>query len=183
MKPSSEDYITYVDKQGTTRRKYKTFCIECGIEKYTQKSKVNIPSRCRPCATKLTPSEEVKKKISETLRNKYATDAEWKRKVVAAQNVAKGSKHWNWKGGITPINQRTRTSEDYSAWRLAVLHRDHYKCRVCEDTQNLHAHHINPWSAFPEDRYVLQNGLTLCATCHKNYHDYEREVMKNANQA
>ena len=41
------------------------------------------------------------------------------------------------------------------------------------------ANHINSWAEFPEDRFILENGLTLCKICHKNYHDYEREVKKN----
>lgn len=51
-------------------------------------------------------------------------------------------------------------------------------CKCC-DKDNLEAHHINSWAEFPEDRFILENGLTLCKICHKNYHDYEREVKKN----
>jgi len=173
------DYVTHIDSQGIQRRKYKTYCIECGIERLVTKTRLNKQKRCRACANKLPPTEEQRKRISETLRNKYATDADFKRRVAAAQNVSSGDKHWNWKGGVTPLNQRTRTSGEVNAWRLAVFHRDHYKCRICEETKDIQAHHINSWAAFPEDRFVLENGLTLCAPCHKQYHDYEREVSKN----
>jgi 5-methylcytosine-specific restriction endonuclease McrA len=122
---------------------------------------------------------ERNKQIGDTLREKYQTDPEFRERVAAAQNVKGGSDHWNWKGGVTPLNQRTRTSKESNAWKLAVLHRDKYKCRLCGSDEELHAHHINSWATFPEDRYVLENGLTMCNKCHSTYHKYEKEVKKN----
>lgn len=177
---SANNYILYRDSQNVQRRKYQTYCPDCGVEKYVPKCLLKENRRCKKCTILLNSNnEERNKRIGDTLRQKYKDDAEFKRRVFAAKVVKRGKDHWNWKGGITPLTQRTRTSEEANAWKLAVLHRDNYACRVCQSKDNLHAHHINSWAEFPEDRYILENGLTLCHSCHTQYHTYAKEVKKN----
>jgi 5-methylcytosine-specific restriction endonuclease McrA len=183
MKPGSDTpYITFRDSQGDSRRKYLNPCITCGVERWSYPSKVR-PSNCQKCSHLYLSTPERNAKIGETLRNKYKTDADFKRRVAAAKVVNSGKDHWNWKGGITPLTQRTRSSEESNSWTLAVLYRDSYTCRVCEAKSNLQAHHINGWAEFPEDRYIIENGLTLCEKCHAMYHKYERECRKNGNNS
>jgi len=57
-------------------------------------------------------------------------------------------------------------------WSQQVLSRDNYTCKICGDNQggNLNAHHLNGWNAFPEQRFDLDNGVTLCTDCHKEFH-------------
>lgn len=71
-----------------------------------------------------------------------------------------------WKGGITNKNKLARQRANYRLWREAVIFRDG-KCAVCGSHSNLEAHHIKPFSLFPELRYAIDNGTTLCHTCHK----------------
>ena len=62
-----------------------------------------------------------------------------------------------------------------------VLQRDKYTCQHCGKTQadldtlprkkrgntsSLHVHHIKDWENYPELRFEISNGLTLCASCH-----------------
>lgn len=64
-----------------------------------------------------------------------------------------------------------RTSQKYKDWRLAVLERDNYTCQLCGCTNTpLHAHHKRLWAYYPNDRFDLDNGICLCATCHRNIH-------------
>lgn len=55
------------------------------------------------------------------------------------------------------------------AIKLAVLHRDQYKCRMCETPHNHHNvltnHHIIPLS-WKNGTDTVENGITLCRTCH-----------------
>jgi 5-methylcytosine-specific restriction endonuclease McrA len=174
-------YTITKDRQGTQRRKYQLLCLKCQVPVYIQKSKLSIQKYCNACVKTIPVSNVVKNKISKTLQQKYKTDDAFKAKVLAARNVKKGEEHWNWKGGVTSLTQRTRTSEESHAWKLAVLHRDGYSCRMCGSKENLQAHHINSWADFPEDRFILENGLTMCKPCHDTYHQYEREIRRNQN--
>jgi hypothetical protein len=81
----------------------------------------------------------------------------------------KGKDSFNWRGGITPENERIRHSKEYKEWRLHVFERDNFACVNCGDNKggNLNADHIQPFSLFPELRLDINNGRTLCIDCHK----------------
>ncbi len=83
----------------------------------------------------------------------------------------RGENHWNWQGGITEENHALRCSAEYSNWRIFVFARDKYKCIECGSIGViLNAHHIKKWSEYPELRFDVDNGLTLCEECHKEIH-------------
>ena len=83
----------------------------------------------------------------------------------------RGPNHWNWKGGITPANQKARNSKFAHEWRKAVFERDNYTCQMCgKHGGKLNAHHIKHWAKFPGERFVLDNGITFCEECHKKIH-------------
>lgn len=82
-----------------------------------------------------------------------------------------GESHWNWKGGITPQNQKERSSQAYAEWRKAVFERDNFTCQICGQVGGgLNAHHIEPWSTNVNLRYQIDNGITLCKKCHVEIH-------------
>lgn len=78
-----------------------------------------------------------------------------------------GNKHWNWKGGVTPINHAIRNSFEYKLWRTAVFERDDYTCIECGEIGYVEADHIKPFAHYPELRFAIDNGRTLCKSCHK----------------
>lgn len=57
-------------------------------------------------------------------------------------------------------------------WRESVYKRDNYSCVRCSDNRggNLNAHHLNGWTPFPDQRFNVDNGVTLCDKCHKEFH-------------
>ena len=56
-------------------------------------------------------------------------------------------------------------------WRRAVFARDDYTCQICRQRSGrLAAHHLNCWSAFPDERFDLDNGACLCVSCHQAFH-------------
>lgn len=55
------------------------------------------------------------------------------------------------------------------AWATLVKLRDG-KCTNCHSADDLHAHHIKSYKEFPELRYDVNNGITLCGICHREHH-------------
>ena len=58
-------------------------------------------------------------------------------------------------------------------WRRAVLVRDNYTCQKCfgrKGFTRLCPHHIKPKKEFPEFIYDVDNGITLCSSCHASLH-------------
>ena len=61
--------------------------------------------------------------------------------------------------------------ENSRKWSQQIMKRDNYTCQICnQHGGNLNAHHLNGWNAFPEQRFDLDNGVTLCVDCHKEFH-------------
>jgi len=66
----------------------------------------------------------------------------------------------------------------YKNWRFSVFERDSYTCKNCgKTTIELHAHHIKSWAGYPEFRYDVNNGITLCIFCHSDKHP-ENSALK-----
>lgn len=64
-------------------------------------------------------------------------------------------------------------------WSRSVKERDG-KCMKCGKLDDLHAHHVKPKSTHPELKYVVENGVTLCYTCHKKEHEANRIRVRSA---
>ena len=90
-----------------------------------------------------------------------------------------GSENFMWKGGVTPINEKIRKSHEYKLWRNAVYERDNYTCIWCgKRGGKLHADHIKPFAYYPELRFAIDNGRTLCIECHRTTETYGERVKK-----
>lgn len=84
-----------------------------------------------------------------------------------------GEKNHNWKGGITPVNRRLRKTLQTKLWRTAVFERDDFTCVLClKRGGKLNADHVKKWADFPELRFDVNNGRTLCVPCHRNTPNY-----------
>lgn len=85
---------------------------------------------------------------------------------------AKGDKCHSYKDGKMVERKGIRHSNEYKRWRFDVFVRDKFTCQECSDARggNLNAHHIKHFADFPELRFDISNGITLCEKCHKKYH-------------
>ena len=85
------------------------------------------------------------------------------------RHLPKGENHPNWKGGVSILNDR-HDSQQYKEWRLLVYQRDNYKCVKCGSKEKINAHHVRSWKHYPDLRYTVSNGITLCEKCHIALH-------------
>lgn len=109
-------------------------------------------------------SEEYKNKLSSAHKGKSAF---W--------NI--GKKNGQWKGGVTPINLRIRGSLKYKLWRESIFKRDNWTCVVCNVRGGiLNADHIKPFSLYPDLRFCIDNGRTLCLSCHRTTPTYGKNL-------
>lgn len=121
-------------------------------------------------------SLETRKKISEKLKGRPRRN-----------DHVKGERNWNWKGGVTPERTRIWQSKEYQEWRKAVFERDNYTCVICKikckkgNKVMLNADHIKPFAYFPELRFEIDNGRTLCISCHRKTDTYGSRYKKFIN--
>lgn len=114
----------------------------------------------------------------EIIRKRADTQTGLKRSYEFRKNRSGNNCHF-WKGGITPINLKVRNSIIYKNWRKSVFERDNYTCQECRDVGGiLNADHIKPFSLYPELRFELSNGRTLCIKCHRKTNTYGMRVKK-----
>lgn len=61
---------------------------------------------------------------------------------------------------------KSRRCKAVREWSLKVRERDGFKCTLCNSTDRVQAHHIIAWHADESKRLDLNNGKTLCISCH-----------------
>jgi hypothetical protein len=82
-----------------------------------------------------------------------------------------GANHPRWKGGADSESERIRHSPEYREWRYKVFKRDNWLCVWCNEKKAyIEADHIKLFSEYPELRLDVNNGRTLCRSCHKKRH-------------
>ena len=127
----------------------------CSRECYNQFHNIKNKERKCLCCGKIF--------IARTSTNKYCSQ-ECHLKILHENN--RGENHPNWHGGITSENEKLRKSEQYKEWQQSVYQRDYYKCQVCGNKDHINAHHLFGWKEYPDKRFDINNGVTLCKKCH-----------------
>ncbi len=67
-----------------------------------------------------------------------------------------------------------RKSKEYYHWRKQVYDRDRHTCVLCgcNKSGSLEADHIKPFAYYPDLRFDVSNGRTLCKDCHRKTPTY-----------
>lgn len=88
------------------------------------------------------------------------------------QEYNSGSNHYNWNSNISDEERYAGRHVKHKGWRKLVYEKDWYRCVCCGDKSggNLVAHHLFDYSTYPEKRFDVENGVTLCRKCHKDFH-------------
>lgn len=173
-----------------SKKEVTKICPECGKNWKTLYYSRNKTVFCSySCSTKnrwksydLKERSEIANKISISHKKGYKSGKIQKRY---------GQKSPNWKGGLTKLSQRIRTSKKYVSWRQDVFIRDNFCCVVCGDHGFLNADHIKPFSFIIKENKIstlqeadkckelwdLENGRTLCVKCHKETSSYGAKIF------
>lgn len=141
---------------------------------------------------KMSEITKTRMRIAHTGKPSNAVGKHWKLSGKSRINQSNANKlrvlsgnHNFWKGGITPINNKIRKSIDYKLWREAVFKRDNFTCIFCYRRSGkgqkieLNADHIKPFAYYPELRFAIDNGRTLCKECHENTDTYMGRAKKH----
>lgn len=70
-------------------------------------------------------------------------------------------------------------------WADEVKKRDKYRCQKpqCQSRNGImHAHHILNYADYPESRFEVANGITLCERCHTEFHLIYGKKYTNSEQ-
>lgn len=126
-----------------------------------------------------SPKTEFKKGVVSLNWGKKANVETRLKQRLARIGRFSGEKCGTWKGGITPINKAIRSSDTYKQWRTSIFIRDDFTCQDC-GTKHIYvvAHHIKPFSLYPELRFEEGNGITLCQDCHKKTESFAGKIKK-----
>jgi len=123
--------------------------------------------RLRKANTGKRHSEDTKRKLSLLMKGRNS-----------------GSDHYLWKGG-SKNRERNRIMEsyEYRTWRKEVFERDDYTCQECgRRGGDLNADHIKPFALYPDLRFDVDNGRTLCVGCHRKTPTYGfGAIFRNVN--
>ena len=122
-------------------------------------------------------SKETKNKISKANTGKVRTEEANKKNSIAHIGIPSkikglkilknsGANHWAWKKDRDSLikNEKKHLDGRYREWMKLVKDRDIWSCRITDTncSGKLEAHHILRWSNFPELRYEVNNGISLC---------------------
>jgi hypothetical protein len=80
---------------------------------------------------------------------------------------------------IKNIEKHERNNKEYYYWRYLVFKRDSKCCKInnCDCEGKIIAHHILPWRDYPELRYNINNGITLCQFHHPRKRVDEKRLI------
>jgi hypothetical protein len=183
------DSIVIIKENGTRETRYRGHCRQCGVDKgYVRKDRID--NLCKSCATKLkmgrtphnkgkTLTDEEKQKISIGCvgRAPWNKNKKLTGKPMSLSHKTKLScslrnmKEEEFDGFVAPVSQQERGKFEATGIRLECFRKSDYTCDKCNARGTvLNAHHLNSWKHFPEQRFDIDNLVTLCNVCHKQFH-------------
>lgn len=104
-------------------------------------------------------------------------DREKQRQVVSNR---KGELHPNWIKDRSKLkdDSKDRKGQLHREWSISVKKRDSYVCKMKNESCSgrLESHHIFSWKDYPELRYRIDNGITLCHFHHPRRREDEESL-------
>jgi 5-methylcytosine-specific restriction endonuclease McrA len=129
----------------------------------------------KPNPFKGTIKKERIKKICSVCKKEFLVRACWAKRGTG-KYCSYGCSKIGRNKGLSGERPTIMSTLEYKKWRREVFIRDNFTCVSCERMGgSLEAHHIKSFSNYPELRFEVNNGITLCESCHKIIHHKRRE--------
>lgn len=168
--------------------KIKLNCLQCKNDFYRSPSVVHSKTNkgggkycSRVCKSNyLWASKGYKEHMSDIHKGKVSGSKGFKWNDVSRALVT-GEKNYRWIEDRTQVSTRYKESLsliNYRDWRTKVFTRDNFKCKI-QNTDckgQLQAHHILNWKDYPELRFDINNGITLCLAHHPRGRVKEKQL-------
>lgn len=121
--------------------------------------------------------DEWKTKISLGRKGK---DISSQGQIKRAKAIPRKEKHWKWIEDRSLLSKKQERGDyAYAEWRRNVWLRDNFKCKIANNdcVGRIEAHHILSWRDYPELRYQVNNGITLCHAHHPRKRAEEKRLI------
>lgn len=154
-----------------------------------------LTKECKKCGKEFNkfPSDSkrywnIKSFCSTRCANTFNDNSRLLKGIPRPAHVVEKMRATMFKKGLIPWNkselgtQKWRDSREYKLWKKAVYERDENTCVWCgfkgdnKKSVTIHADHILPVATHPELRFAIDNGRTLCKSCHYKRH-YNKELQ------
>lgn len=185
---------TFYKKCKGRLRKYKQdVCLTCSkIFESRFDLKITFPGNCASCNKSLTHGGEgncYKTCIDCGKISFWIKDQERCQSCFVKYRFQIKENHPRWKTDRNTIakNEHKHLDHGYQIWFKEVKNRDGWKCKISNSdcSGQLESHHILRWTQYPELRYEVNNGITLCHFHHPRKRNdemrltpYFRELIK-----
>ena len=155
------------------------YCINCK-KRITRKSK---SKKCMSCAgngkTAWNKGKKTGKQPDWLIEKRANAMRGLKRTPESRRKSSETHRRLKPNNGIQKYRTGIWRGVEYKLWRESVFERDNYTCIWCGIRGGtLNADHIKPFVAFPELRFAIDNGRTLCLPCHKTTDTYGNKAKK-----
>jgi len=154
-------YILYLMKQFNIRRRTKSEAQIGRVFSYKTRLKMSKIKKGKPS-------------IFKGVQNRYSEETLKLMRIINTRNARKGSKHHNWRGGVSKIGYPYYFNKDL---KEKIRERDNLTCQCCGIKEekhyqllkrNLTVHHID----YNKENCKEDNLITVCRSCNlrANYH-------------
>lgn len=136
------------------------------VSDLSEKSSIKVDAECDKCG------KHVKMLYKDYINHNH--DEKVYCKYCAYELFMHGSNNPAWKDNKTDEERiNGRAYPEYNNFIKRVLARDNYTCQCCGDKNNKHdieVHHLDGYDWCFDKRTDDTNGITLCSSCHSNFH-------------
>lgn len=165
-------------------------CILCGkmmiIPKWNLTRKKFCNKDCKNQYQRIVPGTWAGRKLSIEHRCKLALAKKGKKKILSEQAKESfrikmsGERNTRWikDRSLLKDDSKDRGGQLHREWSKSVKKRDGWKCKMnsVDCSGRIEAHHVLSWRDYPELRFNINNGITLCHAHHPKKRSEEKRL-------